>query len=262
MGHKCKKKSELFAKEYIRNVMKNRNSLHQRVALLRSLIQRAGTDGLYILIALLALVVALWGFIELADDVLEGDTQRIDEMILHVFRQQGDLASPIGPQWLPQVMRDITALGGHAVLTLVTLIAAGYCVVIRRFGMVLLILAASLGGMALSAVMKELFGRARPDTLLHLAEVSTASFPSGHSMLSAAIYLSLSAIIAEIVPGHKTRAYILGTAFLLTGLVGVSRIFLGVHYPTDVLAGWAVGIAWAIICWLMAIYMQRYSKSG
>lgn len=231
-----------------------------RLHRLRSLATGLGVEGLYVFGAVLSLIIMILGFLFIAESVQEGETLRFDVAILHAFRRAGDLAVPIGPTWLPLVMRDVTALGSYAVLTLVTLIAVGFCAVIRHHRAALLIVAASLGGLALNSTLKDLFARTRPDTLLHLTEVSTASFPSGHAMLSATIYLSLAAIIAQLTARHKARLYILGTALLLTGVVGISRIYLGVHYPTDVLAGWAVGSSWAICCWLAMHGIQRLIK--
>lgn len=227
---------------------------------LRILARQSGAEGFYVFGAVLVLIIMVWVFAELAENVHEGETQRIDEAILHFFRHQDQPSVPVGPPWLPQVMRDITALGGHAVLTLATLIAVGFCTVIKRLGPALFVLAASIGATALNSLLKGLFERARPDTLLHLTEVSTTSFPSGHSALSAAIYLSLAVIVAQLTTHHAARLYILGSALLLTGLVGASRIYLGVHYPSDVLAGWVIGLAWAISCWLAMQALQRLRR--
>lgn len=227
---------------------------------LRTFATQLGAEGLYVFGAVLSLIITILVFLALAEEVQEGETLRFDMAILHAFRRADDLAVPIGPSWLLLVMRDVTALGGYAVLTLVSLIAVGFCAVIRRHRAALLIVAASLGGLALNSTLKDLFARTRPDTLLHLTEVSTASFPSGHAMLSATIYLSLAAIIAQLTARRTARLYILGTALLLTGVVGISRIYLGVHYPTDVLAGWAIGSSWAICCWLAMHGLQRLIK--
>jgi undecaprenyl-diphosphatase len=111
--------------------------------------------------------------------------------------------------------------------------------------------------MALSFALKHLFGRERPDIILHMVMVHTPSFPSGHAMLSAVIYLTLGALLAQVVQRRASRIYFLTVAMVLTFLIGLSRIYLGVHYPTDVLAGWAVGLAWALFCWLVARQLQR-----
>jgi undecaprenyl-diphosphatase len=122
---------------------------------------------------------------------------------------------------------------------------------------VLLLLAATVGGILLNDVLKGLFGRPRPDTALHLTEVRSLSFPSGHAMESAIIYLTLAALMARLVQGRTLRLYVLAVAALVTLLVGLSRVYLGVHYPSDVLAGWTAGLAWALLCWTTASYLQR-----
>jgi undecaprenyl-diphosphatase len=133
---------------------------------------------------------------------------------------------------------------------------------LRRRATILFIAAASAGAMVLNAGLKEFFGRARPDIVPHLVDVSTLSFPSGHAMLSAAVYLSLAGIVSQIAPSPRHTTYIMGAALSLTVLVGFSRVYLGVHYPTDVFVGWAVGSVWAILCWLAMALFMRARKRG
>ena len=133
----------------------------------------------------------------------------------------------------------------------------GFVLLRRRFHVLALILTAIAGGVLLNVWLKHFFDRPRPDLVPPIAHVSTASFPSGHSLLSAVVYLTLGALLTRMVAPMKLKMYIISMALLLSFLVGLSRIYLGVHYPTDVLAGWAVGLVWAILCWLVADYMQR-----
>ena len=226
-------------------------------AALRQRIRRADAGTFTALAALFTLVAMSWLFLALADEVLEGETHRIDSAVLTALRDASDPRVPIGPAWLLLAARDITALGGHTVLTLFTLLATGYCLLLRDGSAARLILAAAAGGALLSSGLKWGLGRARPDIVPHLVEVSSLSFPSGHAMLSAAIYLSVGAVAAQVTPFHRTRLYLLGAALLVTGLVGLSRVYLGVHYPTDVLAGWAAGLAWAMLCWLATLALRR-----
>jgi undecaprenyl-diphosphatase len=109
-------------------------------------------------------------------------------------------------------------------------------------------------------VLKEFFERPRPDLVPHGAEVFTASFPSGHAMMSAVVYLTLGALLARVETGLRVKAFVLSVSVLLTVLVGISRVYLGVHWPTDVLAGWTVGAAWAVMCWLIARVLQRKGR--
>lgn len=242
------------------NLLSSKSQDFRRKAL--HLLRRQEPAVLYMLAAVAACLFMAWFFFELADDVLEGDTEVFDRAVLLWLRQDGNPSVPAGPGWLLQAARDITALGGHTVLTLLTLLAVGYCAMHRRFGTLALLLMASVGGMLLSSMMKWGFGRTRPDIVPHMVEVSTLSFPSGHAMLSAAIYVSLAVIIAQTLKTKRARIYIISTALLFTGLIGLSRVYLGVHYPSDVAAGWAVGLAWAIFCCLMAYCWRMRTKSG
>lgn len=210
-----------------------------------------------LLLVLLVLVGGLWIFFELADEIDERDTQVLDEKVLLLFREQGDTSDPIGPLWVEEVGRDITALGGLSVLAIVTIGVCGYLALRRRLRALALVAVSTLGAVGLSLLVKQLIGRPRPDLVEHYSHVATASFPSGHSMLAAAVYLTLAALLAQLVVGRLVRAYLLLCALVVTFLVGVSRVYLGVHYPTDVLAGWSLGVAWATLCLLVARALQR-----
>ncbi|OHB68658.1 MAG: hypothetical protein A2Y77_15845 [Planctomycetes bacterium RBG_13_62_9] len=217
---------------------------------------RENTD-LLMLIALAIIVVTSWLAAELADEVLEGTTQKYDEWVLRQLRTPGDLHDPVGPEWFEDMWRDITALGGSAVLTLVTAGVAGYLLMQRHRRTLVLLLAATLGGLIVTLLLKSLFARPRPEFAAPDAYVLTASFPSGHSMLSAVVYLTLGALLARTSTQYRAKLYFVGMAMLVTMLVGFSRVYLGVHYPTDVLAGWSVGLIWALLCWLVARFLQR-----
>ncbi len=125
------------------------------------------------------------------------------------------------------------------------------------YGAMVFLIIAVVGGLVVSTILKMSFNRPRPDIVPHLSAVYTSSFPSGHSMLAATVYLTLGALLARFVPERRFKAYFLIVALILTGLVGVSRVFMGVHYPTDVLAGWVAGLTWAILCWVVARILQR-----
>ena len=214
-------------------------------------------ENLLLLVVLAIMVGGVWGFVELADDVLEGDTQRFDNWAIRALRQPDNPADPIGPRWLHELGRDMTALGGVAVLTMATLAVAGYLLLVRKYHAMWLVLIATFGGLMLSTALKWSFGRERPDLVPHLSHVYTSSFPSGHAMLSAVVYLTLGSLLSRLVPHRLLKAYVLVLALLLTGVVGVSRVYMGVHYPTDVLAGWTAGLVWALLCWLAARYLQK-----
>ncbi|TIX44984.1 MAG: phosphatase PAP2 family protein, partial [Mesorhizobium sp.] len=160
--------------------------------------------------------------------------------------------------WLEGAMRDITSLGSASVLVLITAAMIVYLLLIRRPGAALLMFVAVAGGQVLSSVLKFDIDRPRPDLVSHLADVASLSFPSGHAMLSAVTYLTLGSMAARFLPGRTTKIYVLGLAVLTTVVVGISRIYLGVHWPSDVLAGWCAGFAWAMLCWLAARFLQRW----
>lgn len=209
------------------------------------------------LVLLLVVVGSVWVFVEIADEVLEGELRALDNRILWLFRNPADPGDPIGPRWLDEAIRDATALGGPLVLTLLVAAAVVVLWLERHRRAALWLAAASLGALALSSAFKALFARERPDLLPAELLPVTYGFPSGHSFLSAAVYLTLGALLVHVLPRGRTRTFVLATAVLLAGLTGFSRIYLGVHYPTDVLAGWTLGVGWAALCWLVAWNLRK-----
>jgi undecaprenyl-diphosphatase len=211
-----------------------------------------------VLAAVLVLLLAVLGFILVADEVKDlGKTQRFDDWAIKALRTPGEPANPIGPDWLEELARDMTALGGVLALTIITGAVAGYLWLNGQKQAVFLILAATIGALVISLVLKSVFDRPRPELVPHLSKIATTSFPSGHSMLSAAVYLTLGTMMARSAQDKRLKIYIVGIALLLTFLVGISRVYMGVHYPTDVLAGWLAGIGWAILCWLAVHWIEK-----
>jgi undecaprenyl-diphosphatase len=203
------------------------------------------------------LVVLLLGFAGLSDSVFDGDTQQFDERVVRSLRRADNPALPIGPAWLHGAALDITALGSLSVLGVVVAAIVGYMLLQGMRRTALFVLAASVGAWVLNSVLKEIFERPRPELVPHLREVLTLSFPSGHAMTSAAVYLTLGALLMRVADRRATRIFCMAFAMLLAGLIGVSRVYLGVHYPTDVLAGWLVGLSWALLCWLVERALER-----
>jgi undecaprenyl-diphosphatase len=216
-----------------------------------------GSHELSVQVALLLVALGVWAFIKIADEVAEGETMKFDGWAVRILRDPHDASKPIGPAWLAEVGRDLTALGGAAFLSLLTIVVVGFLWLRRIYRAATFVLVATLGGLAVSSTLKWFFERPRPDIVPHLAPVYTSSFPSGHSMLSATVFLTLGVLLASFVQERRLKAYFLIVALVLTTLVGASRVYLGVHYPTDVLAGWIAGMAWAIACWLVARLLQR-----
>lgn len=213
-----------------------------------------------VLVLLLAIAAGVWGFAELADEVMEGQTESVDQRILLAMRSPTDRTDPWGPTWVEEIGRDLSALGGAAFLTILTLTVAGYLLLEGKRRAALFALAAIVGGVVLSLILKEGFDRPRPDLVPHGVHVYTTSFPSGHSMMSAVTYLTLGALLARVQLRPTMKAYVLTLAVLLTIAVGTSRVYVGVHWPTDVLAGWTAGATWALLCWLAARWLQRRGK--
>ncbi len=211
-----------------------------------------------VLAVLLLAVGALLAFAEIAGEVVEGDTRAFDAAVLLALRTPADTADPIGPPWVEAAFRDLTTLGGTSVLTVVTLATLGYLLLAGKRATAALVAVAVLGGTLLSSLLKAGFERPRPDLVAHLVEVSSQSFPSGHATLSAVTWLTLGTLLATVQPRRRLKAYVLGVAIAVTLLVGTSRVYLGVHWPTDVIAGWCIGTAWALLSWLAARALFRH----
>ncbi len=186
--------------------------------------------------------------------------QQFDESVLLALRSGDDFMTVRGPLWIGTVMLDVTALGGSTVVTLVVVLVTGFLCLRRQwlFGGFLTVAAA--GGGALSVLVKDVVQRARPSVVPHLVVVDNPSFPSGHSMLSAAVYLALGLICARLATTRARRRYLLAVMLLLVVLVGASRVYLGVHYASDVLAGWLGGAAWTFLCWQLVLWFERERK--
>lgn len=196
-------------------------------------------------------------FIFIAQDVFEGETASFDRAAILVFRSAGNISNPIGLPWVEEGVRDVTALGSMIVVVILSGAVVGYLLLLKRHAPALLVLISVAGGTALNELLKYIFDRPRPDLVLHSTQVFTSSFPSGHAAVSAVVYLTLGALLARDAPSVAVKIYVMAVAIFLVFLIGVSRVFLGVHYPTDVLAGWCIGSAWALTCWLAADRLQH-----
>lgn len=202
-------------------------------------------------LALLALLASLVSAILIGLAVGRGASQPFDQAFLLALRIPGEPTTPIGPKWLTEVARDLTALGGVTVLTLLTTLATIHLLLRREWSTAALVSITIISGTMISNTLKTIFERPRPE-LTAIAEYGTGSFPSGHSTASAVVYLTLGLLLAHAAEKVSMKAFYLITAILLTFLVGLSRLYLGVHYPTDVAAGWSIGVAWALICSFVA----------
>ncbi|OWV61233.1 acid phosphatase [Rhizobium sp. N122] len=204
------------------------------------------------LITMASIAGGLFVLQRLTSEVLEGETFRFDETILLALRRANDLSVPIGPTWLTHAVDDITSLGGITVLSLMTVLVTVYLLLDRRWPIALFVFSSVLSGWLASTLLKILVARPRPDIVPHLVEVSDLSFPSGHAMVSAVTYLTLGALLARTQRYRSTRIFVMAAGVFLAVIIGLSRIYLGVHYPTDVFAGWCAGALWALCCWLIS----------
>ena len=225
--------------------------------LLSSLFARLGKFELPLLILPGLAAAGLWGFVALVDEVLEGEVHDLDSRLLLALRNPQDMSDPLGPDWFEEMMRDVTAFGGTGPLSFITLAGILYLLLRRRLRTALFLFVAISGGQLLSSLLKLGFDRPRPDLVPHGAQVYTASFPSGHAMMTAVVYLTLAALLARSESRRRIKTYLLLLAACVTLAVGASRVYLGVHWPSDVLGGWMIGSAWAAGCWTLAVLLQR-----
>jgi undecaprenyl-diphosphatase len=209
-----------------------------------------------VLATIFVFAAASFTFLKLVSEMREGDTRRADQAILLALRDPNDLSNPIGPEWVETMCRDLTSLGSPAVLTLITIAAVSYLWIDGKRATALFAALSIIGGAVLVSLLKFGFARPRPELVSHLVNVSSFSFPSGHATMAAVTYLTLGVLVARVQKRRRMKLYVLVVASILVLLVGFTRVYLGVHWPTDVLAGWCIGTAWALGCWLIATWLQ------
>lgn len=202
------------------------------------------------LLAFLAAALALYNFFELGGDMIEGDTVAFDRRVMLAMRNPADVSDPIGSHSVEEAVRDITALGGFTLVTLATLVGLLLFLFHKKWLHAGVLAATVLLAWASSEGSKALYGRARPDLVPHGVYVYSGSFPSGHSTLAAATFLTLAVLISSLEPRRRTKGVVYGLALTILAAVGVSRVYLGVHWPSDVLAGWCLGGTWALAAWI------------
>jgi undecaprenyl-diphosphatase len=177
--------------------------------------------------------------------------QVLDETIIRAFRNPLNPSDPRGPEWLQEAARDYTALGGYAMLITLTTVVCVFLRLEQRRSRVRFILFTVCVGYLLSVLLKAIVDRPRPSIVPHLSHQDSPSFPSGHSMMSAIVYLTLGLMLAELAIKKRVKLFLVISPLLIAALVAVSRVMMGVHYPTDVFAGWCAGLSWAMTCWLV-----------
>ncbi len=210
-----------------------------------------------ILLGLFVLMLILRGGIEIRDSFVVDRALQFDNWALSIARQPDNPEYLRGPHWVDEAVRDLTALGGAAVLTLTIVFVFGYLLLKQSYRSAALVIIATACGLLLSLLLKDFFLRDRPDIVPALMVETSPSFPSGHSMLSAVVYLTLGSLLSRLETSSRIRTYTITIAILATLIVGVSRVLLGVHYPTDVIFGWTMGFFWASLCWFVMIVLQE-----
>ncbi|WP_103224077.1 phosphatase PAP2 family protein [Roseibium marinum] len=186
-----------------------------------------------------------------------GVSVNVDREVLLWFRSAEDTANAWGPAWFEEAAAEVTTLGGYTILSIVVFLTAVSLFLLRRKTAAVFLLSAVVSGSLLSSLAKLFFSRPRPDLVVHMDLTFTSSFPSAHAMVSTFTWLTLAAIATRFVPRRAMRVFVVASAVTIAVLVGLSRVYLGVHWPSDVLAGWAFGGAWAGICWLLANWLGR-----
>jgi undecaprenyl-diphosphatase len=203
-------------------------------------------------VALLSLLsLGIFIFLELAEEIGEGEALGYDEHLLLSLRNPADLSDPIGPPWLEEIALELTSLGGYPIIALLTLAVAGYLAIVARRWAAIYVLGSIGGGALLSTLLKVFFERPRPDIVEQLDVIHTASFPSGHAMVGTVTYLTLGALVVRFAGTRREAIYILSVVAFIAVTVGLTRVYLGVHWPSDVIAGWALGTSWAAFIWCL-----------
>lgn len=195
----------------------------------------------------IAVVALPWLFLNLADEVGEGETDVLDRHVLLMLRTPGDPTDPIGPRWVEEAVRDVTALGGFTLLTVTLVVATILLIFHDRRREALVFAVTVIAAQVSSEIFKALFDRDRPSLVAHGSHVYSQSFPSGHSTMAAATFFTLAMVLATLETTQRTKLLIVGLAAIFVMAVGCSRVYLGVHWPTDVLAGWTLGASWALV---------------
>ncbi len=217
----------------------------------------SGYLELDVLATFFVFAAASFTFLKLLSEMREGDTGSADQAILLALRDPNDLSNPIGPDWVETMCRDLTSLGSPTVLTLITIAAVSYLWIDGKRATAFFAALSIIGGAVLVSLLKFGFARPRPDLVSHLVNVNSFSFPSGHATMATVTYLTIGALLARVQKRRRMKLYVLAVASILVLLVGFTRVYLGVHWPTDVLAGWCIGTAWAAGCWLVATWLQH-----
>jgi undecaprenyl-diphosphatase len=196
----------------------------------------------------------------LASEVLEQETSGFDNAILQAMRDSH--GAPVGPPWFQRAILDLSTLGSTALVSCLVVVFCAFLVLSRRRRHALLLAVCGLGTAIAVGVLKAIIGRARPDIIAALDTPGGSSFPSGHTLTASAIYPLLAFLLADLMPERRQKIVTYMVAGMVAFVVGCSRVYLGVHYPTDVIAGWSLGLAWALACGLVVTRFATVLREG
>lgn len=197
----------------------------------------AGALATFVTVGAIVAAVAIGIFALIAEGVEEGFTQAFDEAVLRWFE---GMRTP----GLDKAMLEITTLGSGLVLVVIVLVASVFLWQTQHKWSVYLLLLGTLGGKLLNTILKLSYERPRPTIVESVTDVYSASFPSGHAMSSMVVYGSVAYLVGRLEAKHGLRYTTWIFAAIAIILIGISRMYLGVHYPSDVIAGFIAGIAW------------------
>lgn len=210
-----------------------------------------GAVGIFLVAGLIVAAIGTWIFVELGEHVRSGTTQAFDDSVI---RWMGAHHTPT----LDTIMLEITALGTGGVVIMIVAVAALFLVLTQHKYSAILLLASTLGGIALNGVLKLGFNRPRPSIFLPEVHTVSSSFPSGHAMSAAIVYSTVAYLAARLHKRRWARMLVMGSAFVVIALISLSRLYLGVHYPSDVVAGVSIGLAWAGFCMATLEAIQKF----
>ena len=210
-----------------------------------------GALGIFLVAGLIIAVIGTAIFVTLASHVRSGSTQALDDSMI---RWMGAHHSP----GLDAVMLEVTALGTGTVVMMVVAVAALFLVLTQHKYSAILLLASTFGGIVLIGVLKLGFNRPRPSLFVPAVHTVSSSFPSGHAMSAAIVYSTVAYLAARLHRRKWARWLVMTAALVLIALISFSRVYLGVHYPSDVIAGVAVGLAWAGFCMATLEAIQKF----
>ncbi len=203
--------------------------------------------------AIVVIVIALGGWVWLT---FNGAFEAFDHSLLLLFREGSDPATLVGPSWLASVVTGITHIGDSIFLIVLSVGVLGYGVYQRKKLEVLTLVGCIGGVFLLTPLLKNLFGRPRPDIVDHLVHASSASFPSGHTLRSAVVYIALFFILQRLLSVHSLTKYSPIVGILIVA-IGSSRVVLGVHWPSDIIGGWLIAGLWLLLWWPLLRLQKR-----